>query len=142
TEGFQFDEALQRTANEDFTRRGIAATTYAWVLRGPEQAGVVILMVMKGAGGSESALRDLGRGLKRGTGQEGGRIIEDTMEWSPDAHEYRLGMLQRGVYIRSRCMSSQRSAAASSQSPILASVSPGRSVCESTSTTRSGASSR
>ncbi len=113
TEGFQFDEALQRTANEDFTRRGIAATTYAWVLRGPEQAGVVILMVMKGAGGSESALRGLGRGLKRGTGQEGGRIIEDTMEWSPDAHEYRLGMLQRGVYIRSRCMSSQRSAAAS-----------------------------
>ena len=113
TEGFQPDQELQRKANEDFTRRGIAATTYAWVLRGPEHAGVVILMVIKGAGGSETALRGVGRGLKKGTGQEGGRVIEDTMEWSPAAHEYRLGMLQAGVYIRSRCMSSQGSAAAS-----------------------------
>jgi len=111
--GFQIDTGLQRTANEDFVRRGIGATTYAWVLRGPERTGVVILMVMKGAGGNETALRDVGRGFKDGTGQQNGRVIEDTMEWSPDVHEYRFGMQQQGAYIRSRCLSSRKGAAAS-----------------------------
>jgi len=113
TAGFQLDAELQRAANEDFTRRGIAATTYAWVLRGPERAGVVILMIMKGAGGSETALRELARGLRNGTGQGGGRVIEDTMEWSSEAREYRFGMQQQGAYVRSRCLSSQKSATAS-----------------------------
>lgn len=113
TAGFQVDTALQRSANEDFARRGIASTTYAWVLRGPEGAGAVILMVMKGAGGNEAALREVGRGFKNGTGQQGGRVLEDTVEWSPDAHEYRFGEQQQGAYIRSRCLSSQRSAAPS-----------------------------
>ena len=112
-EGFQIDTALQRTANADFARRGIGATTFAWVLRGPEQSGVVILMVLKGGGGSEAALRDVGRGLRKGTGQEGGRVIEDTMEWSADAHEYRFGMMQQGAYVRSRCLPSEKSGAAS-----------------------------
>lgn len=111
TDGFEPDQKLQQQANEDFTRRGVGASTYAWVLRGPEHQGVVILMVMKGAGGNEAALRALAKGLQTGTGQEGGRVIEDTMEWSQDAHEYRFAMLLRqGAYIRSRCLSSEKSA--------------------------------
>src|SRR5258706_211410 len=44
----------------------------------------------------------VGDGLTRKTAQ----VLEDTMEWSPAAHEYRFALMSQSMYLRARCLSS------------------------------------
>ena len=109
---FQSDSQLERRANEEFIQRGIGRSSAAWVLREPSRGEVVMLIVTKGVGNNEAALRGMARGIKRGIGEDG-RITEDTVEWTAGAHEYRFGAIIQGAYLRTRCLSSQANAAAS-----------------------------
>lgn len=103
---FQFNGDLQKQANQEFEQRGIGGTNYAWVLSEPKRGEAVILIVTKGVGNSEDALRGLGHGMNTGSAKSGGRVIDDTMEWTPQAHEYRFATTQQGMYVRARCVSS------------------------------------
>ncbi len=110
--GFQPDSQLERRANEEFVQRGIGGNSAAWVLREPDRREVVMLIVTKGVGNNEDALRGMARGIKRGIGG-GGQITEDTLEWTASTHEYRFGAIIQGTYLRTRCLSSPAKAAAS-----------------------------
>ncbi len=101
---FQFNPELQKQANQEFEHSGVVAGNYAWVLSAPKRGEAVIVMVTKGVGNSQAALQGLGRGMKTGT--TGGQVVEDTMEWSLRAHEYRFATLRQGSYVRARCVSS------------------------------------
>ena len=103
---FQLSPEMQKQANAEFESRRVAAGNYAWVLRDSKRGEVVIVMVTKGAGNSRAALQGLGRGLNVGAGKTGGRVLEDTMEWSPAAHEYRFAIMAQSMYLRARCLSS------------------------------------
>jgi hypothetical protein len=110
--GFQSDSQLERRTNEEFAQRGIARNSAAWVLREPQRKDVVMLIVTKGVGNSQEALRGMARGIKRGMG-ESAQVTEDTLEWTPSVHEYRFGAILQGVYLRTRCLSSPANAPAS-----------------------------
>src|SRR5438034_196384 len=97
---------LQATSGKSAEAPGYATGNYAWVLRDSKRGEVVIVMVTKGAGNSRAALQGLGRGLNVGAGKTGGRVLEDTMEWSPAAHEYRFAIMAQSMYLRARCLSS------------------------------------
>lgn len=103
---FVLNADMQKQANQEFEQRGIGAANYAWVLSEPKRGEAVIVIVTKGVGNSEAALRGLGRGMNTGAGKSGGQVIEDTMEWSSQAHEYRFATTQQGMYVRARCVSS------------------------------------
>ena len=103
---FQLSPEMQKQANAEFENRSVAAGNYAWVLRDLKRGEVVIVMVTKGAGNSRAALQGLGRGLNVGAGKTGGQVLEDTMEWSPAAHEYRFALMSQSMYLRARCLSS------------------------------------
>jgi hypothetical protein len=110
--GFQSDAKMEQQANQEFVQRGVSEGTFAWVLRQPERREVVMLILTKGAGNSEAALRGMARGIKNGIGASG-PVTEDTVEWTPGAHEYRFGTTIQGMYLRTRCLSSTASAVAS-----------------------------
>ena len=103
---FQLSPEMQKQANAEFESRSVAAGNYAWVLSDSKRGEVVIVMVTKGAGNSRAALQGLGRGLNVGAGKTGGQVLEDTMEWSPAAHEYRFAIMAQSMYLRARCLSS------------------------------------
>jgi len=103
---FQLSPEMQKQANAEFESRSVAAGNYAWVLKDAKRGEVVIVMVTKGAGNSRAALQGLGRGLNVGAGKTGGQVLEDTMEWSPAAHEYRFALMSQSMYLRARCLSS------------------------------------
>jgi hypothetical protein len=103
---FVFNADLQKQANQEFEQRGIGAANYAWVLSEPKRREAVILIVTKGVGNNEAALRGLGHGMNTSAGKAGGAVIEDTMEWSPAAHEYRFATTQQDMYVRARCVAS------------------------------------
>ncbi len=102
---FQPNADLQKQANAEFEHRSAGARNYAWVLADPKRRETVIVMVTKGAGTSQAALEGLARGMKSGVGTNG-QVLEDTIEWSPRAHEYRFTTMLQGMYLSARCVSS------------------------------------
>ncbi|HEV8511526.1 MAG TPA: hypothetical protein VGQ48_13825 [Gemmatimonadales bacterium] len=109
SEEFRLSSELQEQANQWFVERRLRGT-YVWVLQNPDLSGVIMVVVSKGVGNSEAALRGLGRGLQKGASKADARILEDTMQWSSDAHEYRFATaLPQGVYAKARCLSSPTS---------------------------------
>jgi len=107
---FRIDPEQQKQANAQFEHGGVTSVNYAWVLSAPKGGGTVIVMVTKGAGNSQAALQALRRGMNTGFGKSGGQVLEDTLEWSPSAHEYRFAVTQHGAYVRARCLSSMTTA--------------------------------
>lgn len=106
---YHVNAELQEQANQWFVQRGLHGT-YVWTLADANEPEIIMLMVTKGVGNSKEALRGLGRGLGTSARKEGTRIIEDTMEWGPRGHEYRFStVLQQGMYVRARCVSSMTS---------------------------------
>jgi hypothetical protein len=113
SEEFSLSSELQEQANQWFIERGLRGT-YVWVLQNPDLSGVIMVIVSKGVGNNRDALRGLGRGLQKGANKADARILEDTMQWSADAHEYRFATaLPQGVYAKARCLSSPTSGKAS-----------------------------
>ncbi len=102
---FQLNADLQKQANAEFEHRSVGAGNYAWVLADATRRETVIVMVTKGAGTSQAALQGLARGMKSGIGTNG-QVLEDTMEWSSRAHEYRFTTMLQGMYLSARCVSS------------------------------------
>jgi hypothetical protein len=106
TPAYRVSSELQEQANQWFVQRGLKSS-YVWALQDPAESGVIMVLVTKGIGDDQAAMRGLGRGFQRGAGQEGARIIEDTLQWSPGAHEYRFAtFLPQGVFAKARCLPS------------------------------------
>lgn len=82
--------------------------TFAWALQPENGDGYVVIFVAKGAGNDEPEFRAMARGISRGAGKQGVEVLEDALQWSRRAKEFRHAIrLADGRYAKTRCVPSE-----------------------------------
>ena len=103
---YQPSVELETQTNQSFAEQDLLSN-HVWVLHDPAIAGVIMVLVIKGAGNNKAALRGAARGFLRGASKADARVVEDTLIWESETREYRFAAaFPNGAYLRTRCLSS------------------------------------
>lgn len=103
--GFAPDPAIQDQLNQRLVELPEA---FIWARRHRERHQLLLILVAKGAGDDDAtAFRALARSIRSGVGDQAGDVIEDHVEWSRRAKEFRYtAALLAGGYVKVRCLPS------------------------------------
>jgi hypothetical protein len=104
--GPQFEPApdLQNQLNETLAAM---PGTFVWALQAQHPDRLVLIFVAKGMGNDESAFRAMARGISGSAGKQAAQVLEDDLQWSRRAKEFRYGVrLADGRYAQTRCLPS------------------------------------
>jgi hypothetical protein len=95
---------IQREVNNQLTE---LPGTFAWALEDERGEGLVLILVMKGVGNDETDFRAMARGMTRGLRRQAPQPIEETLNWSSRAKEFRFAaQVADGQYLKMRCVPS------------------------------------
>ncbi len=81
--------------------------TVAWMLRNEDSSQVAVVLVFKSATViDEQSFRAFAEGMRRQIRSvKGGKLLEDTVQWTPGVREYRLGVrVATGTYGKCTCL--------------------------------------
>ena len=90
-----------------FERQPGGRQAFAWLMRKRDSTEALALLVLKfGTVVDEDGLRQFAQGMRRrATSATGIQLLEDTIDWQPRLHEYRLvAHSSTGTYGKARCL--------------------------------------
>jgi len=104
--GPQFEPApeIQNQINENLA--GLPGT-FVWALQAQNPDRLVLIFLARGMGNDEAAFRAMARGISTSAGKQAAQVLEDDLQWSRRAKEFRYGIrLADGRYAQTRCLPS------------------------------------
>jgi len=104
--GPQFKPAPD-TQNEINEKLAGLPGTFVWALEAQNPDRLVLIFLAKGMGTDKSSFRAMARGISTSAGKQAAQVLEDEMQWSRRAKEFRYGIrLADDRYAQTRCVPS------------------------------------
>jgi len=106
--GFAVAPDVQRAYDEMIAEAGGKGKMFFWALGRPSTLELIVIEAINNGtlGRDEDGLRKFATGM-RSRLPPGSEVVEDTVTWTPEAHEYRYAILHpNGLFMKWRCVAS------------------------------------